>query len=254
MHIHKPKPVHSWRELATEIGVIVVGITIALGAEQVIEALHWRERVHEARRALSVELGEDLGQAQERVETAPCVERRLDQLEAVVDDATRTGRLAPMGAPGIPPTRSWDTGVWQSALSAQTATHMSSDELKAITSTYEFIDRISVTSLRELDAWTTLYGLAGPGRRFDSGEAAPYRLAIGEARFLDRFTALNGIRAQQMVRRHGIAYDAAQFAQYAGDDPRRRYPICQPPGLPPAHYGIAPMDTVIDDVLRHPAG
>jgi hypothetical protein len=34
MAIHKPKPVHNWRELASEVGVIVVGIIIALTAEQ----------------------------------------------------------------------------------------------------------------------------------------------------------------------------------------------------------------------------
>ncbi len=37
MDIHKPKPVHSWREFATEIGIVVIGIAIALGGEQIIE-------------------------------------------------------------------------------------------------------------------------------------------------------------------------------------------------------------------------
>jgi hypothetical protein len=40
MHVHKPKPVHGWRELALEIGTIICGIVIALGLEQVIEARH----------------------------------------------------------------------------------------------------------------------------------------------------------------------------------------------------------------------
>ena len=33
MEIHKPKPVHNWRELLTEIGVVVIGILIALSLE-----------------------------------------------------------------------------------------------------------------------------------------------------------------------------------------------------------------------------
>ena len=33
MDIHKPKPVHNWRELLTEIGTIVIGVLIALAAE-----------------------------------------------------------------------------------------------------------------------------------------------------------------------------------------------------------------------------
>ena len=36
MHPHKPKPVHNWREFLTEIGVVVIGVCIALGAAQVV--------------------------------------------------------------------------------------------------------------------------------------------------------------------------------------------------------------------------
>ena len=38
LEIHKPKPVHNWRELASEVGA-VVGIIIALSAEQLLESL-----------------------------------------------------------------------------------------------------------------------------------------------------------------------------------------------------------------------
>jgi hypothetical protein len=37
MDVHTPKqPIQSWRELAKEIGIIVVGVLIALGAEQAL--------------------------------------------------------------------------------------------------------------------------------------------------------------------------------------------------------------------------
>jgi hypothetical protein len=42
MDIHKPKPWHGARELAKEIGTIVIGVLIAIGAEQTVEALHHR--------------------------------------------------------------------------------------------------------------------------------------------------------------------------------------------------------------------
>lgn len=47
MHIHLPKPLHGWRELAGEVGVIVIGVLLALGAEQGIETLHRRAQVQE---------------------------------------------------------------------------------------------------------------------------------------------------------------------------------------------------------------
>lgn len=34
MHIHLPKPLHGWREFLAEVGIIVLGVLIALGAEQ----------------------------------------------------------------------------------------------------------------------------------------------------------------------------------------------------------------------------
>jgi hypothetical protein len=39
VEIHKPKPVHNWREFLGEIAVVVVGVLIALSAEQVVEGI-----------------------------------------------------------------------------------------------------------------------------------------------------------------------------------------------------------------------
>lgn len=40
MHIHLPKPLHGWRALIGEVGIIVIGVLIALGAEQVVTRVH----------------------------------------------------------------------------------------------------------------------------------------------------------------------------------------------------------------------
>ena len=48
MEVHKPKPIHTWRELASEVGVIIVGIVIALSAEQLLLGLELREKVSRA--------------------------------------------------------------------------------------------------------------------------------------------------------------------------------------------------------------
>jgi hypothetical protein len=39
MHFHLPKPLHGWREFGGEVGIIVLGVLIALGAEQIVESL-----------------------------------------------------------------------------------------------------------------------------------------------------------------------------------------------------------------------
>ena len=93
MHFHLPKPLHGWREFAGEVGVIVLGVVIALGLEQAVESWHWHDRVDHAVAALGFEVAETLGQGQERLNVARCVDRRLDELASIVDDVSRTGRL-----------------------------------------------------------------------------------------------------------------------------------------------------------------
>jgi len=61
MHVHLPKPLHGWRAFVGEVGIIVVGVLIALGAEQMVEALHWRSEVAGFRSAVRQEVALDLG-------------------------------------------------------------------------------------------------------------------------------------------------------------------------------------------------
>ncbi len=56
MDIHKPKPWRSFREFLKEYLIIVVGVLTALGGEQVVEQLHNRAEVAEAREALLQEI------------------------------------------------------------------------------------------------------------------------------------------------------------------------------------------------------
>jgi len=50
MHLHLPKAIHGWREFAKEVGIIVLGVLIALGSfkrgagarMRELRAAHWR--------------------------------------------------------------------------------------------------------------------------------------------------------------------------------------------------------------------
>lgn len=233
MDIHKPKPVHNLREFLSEISVIVCGILIALVGEQIVERLEWRHKVAEAREGVAHELGEDFGQAQMRLRAYDCVERRLNEIAAVVDDAARTGRLPPLGLPGQPPNFTWDSGVWRSVVAAQTSTHMPRADLKAYSDIYEFIGRIDAHSSDEMQAWSKIYQLAGPGRRFNDAEAAAFRDAVGRARLDNRFIGLAAVRSRQIADAWKTPYDADEFHQYA-DRPLSTVAICQPIDATPA--------------------
>ena len=55
MHFHLPKPLHGWREFAGEVAIIVLGVLIALGAEQLLESWRWQVRAQDARERLRAE-------------------------------------------------------------------------------------------------------------------------------------------------------------------------------------------------------
>lgn len=250
MEIHKPKPWNGWREFLKEYLIVVVGVLTALAAEQLVSVLDWSAKVREARRGLGEELAEDLGKSEIRVRLAPCVDRTLDALATTVDEAARTGKLPALPRPNRPPYNSWATGVWQSALSAQTASHMSADELRNYTRVYQVIDRIAGAGPQEEAVWTTLFGLAGPGRAFDGADARVYREAIGQARNLNGLTAGFGVRARQIVNAHQLPYDLGVYEQRVG---RLALGRCETfRGVPPAAYGASPSEDFPELARKNP--
>src|SRR3954468_4362612 len=80
MHFHLPKPLHGWREFAGEVGIIVVGVLIALGAEQVVESVHWRKSVSQMRQAMRSELGIDRKRLEINLAQDSCMNERLDAI------------------------------------------------------------------------------------------------------------------------------------------------------------------------------
>jgi len=106
MEIHKPKAAHSWREFLIEIGTIVLGILIALGLEQSVEAFHERQLAHEAKDAIDAEMRSDLDLIASRLSRQVCIERRLDQVAGLLA-GWKSGKAPPegltLGDPGDAP-------------------------------------------------------------------------------------------------------------------------------------------------------
>lgn len=123
MHIHKPKPLHSLREFLSEIIVIVAGIVIALGGEQVVEAIHWHHKVESAEAAIRTELGDDLRFAVRVEQFDPCAGKFLDALEAAVisSDAARVRKLESVDP--FPPAP-WSSSTFTAAISSQIEDHL----------------------------------------------------------------------------------------------------------------------------------
>jgi hypothetical protein len=80
MHVHPPKAVEGWKDFTKEIVIIVIGVLIALGFEQIVEEMHWHYKIEDAHRRLAVEDRQLYLTAIERVVMAPCIMGQYDRL------------------------------------------------------------------------------------------------------------------------------------------------------------------------------
>jgi hypothetical protein len=147
MHVHLPKPLHGWREFLGEVGIIVIGVLIALGAEQLLEAARWRGDVAEARHSLTAQLALSKFAAIERLQASTCVDRKLDRLHQLL--TAPGGRSAV--AVDLAPIRLWSTSAWQSATASGAVAHMGSEERDRYANLFSFTDALGEQNRKEFD-------------------------------------------------------------------------------------------------------
>jgi hypothetical protein len=129
MHLHLPKPLHGWREFAGEVGIIVIGILIALGGEQLVETWQWNEKVAAAKGSIESEINSQLDLSEEVMGFSKCAPLFIDALESAIlrHDSGAIAKLHDTQPPFEP--RPWRSTAWQSAMSTQVADHFDRGEL-----------------------------------------------------------------------------------------------------------------------------
>ncbi len=141
MHFHLPRPLHGWREFAGEVGIIVIGVLIALGAESLIEDFRWRHQVSVAENGLKEEFGQVAINSYERLILQPCIMTRLSDLGTKlvtskgewkgtpqIHSVTNKTRRALLWV-YIVPNRPLITETWDNAVSSGTLNHMPQDRV-----------------------------------------------------------------------------------------------------------------------------
>lgn len=68
MRFRLPKPLHGWRAFAGEVGIIVLGVLIALGAQEVAQNIQQRSDARDADRAIRGELELNMAKLRSRQE------------------------------------------------------------------------------------------------------------------------------------------------------------------------------------------
>jgi hypothetical protein len=165
MEHHHPAPVRTWPELLREVGVIVISVLIAISAEQGVEWLHWRHKVHEAEAAMHLELvGDDLPQAYARVATQPCFITQLNGVAAAVEAGQDRQAVRRLALDYVPMVRTWDDLAWTAAIAGDVGAHMPTEDGARWGLAYGPIATLRTMATREQEDLAALTpGRVGPG-------------------------------------------------------------------------------------------
>ncbi len=208
MEIHKPKPVHGWRELLTELGIVVLGICIAISLEQFVEYVHWHNEVQIGRKALAEEIAVTDKFYARRLLIAPCLDRRLDEDAGRIRDLAAGRKVAPRAiAPGeTSPGALLGDAEWQSERASQTLIHFPRAELALMSKFYAQMGDLREWLFEEERSLSALAVMAEDPDHLGPADLAQLRVNLNTARMLNFLIALNARRDLGISAQLGIPY------------------------------------------------
>ena len=159
MEIHRPGVVRNWREFLKEVGIIVLGVSIALAGEEIVSNYNWKEEVAVVQDSLNDELSDALFSAMERVKIADCQSRTLDRLDQLADESR--GTLVLRNAP-VTRNRVWGSAAWDAAVASGAIAHMSHDDRNRYAALFSFVRVFREMNLRQEELWATISAYRRP--------------------------------------------------------------------------------------------
>ncbi len=211
MPIKLPTPINGWRVFAGEVGVIVLGVLIALGAQQAVETLRWREEVRRTEDALTIEIAESIVHASERQVVSRCLSDRLTYLIGKVSSNKGPWKGDPMplqqtafAVKSVPaayrtPNRKWNDNVWESAQNSGVFGHMPRERVAGFSKIYAIMEGLRKDNEFEHQVFPQLLYLSFDNQ-LDAAARQQALAALGRLDWLNGTTLLDGKRLIDEVR------------------------------------------------------
>ncbi|MES2325901.1 MAG: hypothetical protein V4499_01035 [Pseudomonadota bacterium] len=225
MHFDLPKPLHGWREFAGEVGIIVLGVLIALGAEALFQSWQWHRRADEGRERLRAEVGHAFVVAEERVATEQCIDEQLGKIEDAVLASGTSMRSLPLyresGEANIAyvfrtPSRIWPDSAWQSVIAEGLLAHLKPDERKWLPVHYSEMTRLDLLNTEENAAVGDLAALWKP-LPLDAQTKSSFVRVIEQERHRNQAFASISRQMMKMIRDLGYTPSNADRRKWLED-------------------------------------
>jgi hypothetical protein len=154
-HIDAPdhKKVRSWEDFLKEVGTIVIGVLIALVADQAVDAWNWHKEVAIVEDSLDDELADSLFAAEERIKITECQHRTLDALDDLADKSHGTLVLRNTL---VSRNRVWGSAAWDAAVASGTIAHMPHDTRNTYAELFSFVRVFRDMNLRQQELWASI--------------------------------------------------------------------------------------------------
>lgn len=222
MRFDLPKGLKGWRKVVGEIAIIVVGVLIALGLDQYVQARQWREQVEQAEQAFQGELALGAEDAYERLAIQPCLQDRIAELAKRLNREEPRWRAFPeelsskyyrnvLPVVYRPPYRTIFIDAWRNALADGTLNHLSVERSAQLSGLYKAREEFGRLQELELEAAGRLTPLAYD-RLLD---ADGRREMLGVLAEVDRSNTLLIRNSEELLgalKRFGVRFGKADVA------------------------------------------
>ena len=232
---HKSHPIHRWREFLKEIGIIVIGVLIALAAQQGVEGIHWANEVRDAHEGLRTEMTQANSVFAFRVTADSCINRRLDTLSQITERAAAHEPVPRLGPVQPDIANALIDSDWEAYRASQVLTHFKHPELENYGAYYDQLEHVWNWIVVEHGAWDALDRLQGDPARLGPEDFARLRDALSRARTSNKYIVLVAREELQRSARIGIPVPGTDIGHLRVVNVDRLHKVCAPqPVVDPA--------------------
>lgn len=225
MQFQLPKPIHGWREFAGEVGIIVVGVLIALGAGQLVENWQWRHQTEQAQDAFKEELGDAAMNAYERLIVQPCLTSRLSVIANKLNEPGSQWRGMPEQFADVSayytnvlpvvyraPKRISTSDAWSNALATGTINHLPRDRGLSLSGAYQLVHDFIEDEQQESIAESKL-GPLGIDRRLSADTRIEMLQVISDLDRINNALATESTSVLELIGAANLGYNNAELQQ-----------------------------------------